>query len=73
MAKELTEIREFLQTARRKDAKSVKFMTKNKVTKFKIRCSKYLYTLVIKNQDKADKLKQSLPPGLAKVDLNKAK
>lgn len=73
MAKELQEIREFLQTARRKDARNVKFMTKNKVTKFKIRCSKYLYTLVIKNQDKADKLKQSLPPGLVKIDLNKTK
>lgn len=33
-------------------------------TKFKVRCSKYLYTLVVSDGDKADKLKQSLPPGL---------
>nr|ODN87254.1 hypothetical protein L203_03526 [Cryptococcus depauperatus CBS 7841] len=33
------------------------------VTKFKIRCSKYLYTLVLDDAEKADKLKQSLPPG----------
>ena len=33
------------------------------VTKFKIRCSRYLYTLVLHDSDKADKLKQSLPPG----------
>jgi large subunit ribosomal protein L38e len=39
---------------------------KNKVTnqtKFKVRCQKYLYTLVLKDSDKAEKLKQSLPPG----------
>jgi len=33
------------------------------VTKFKVRCSKYLYTLCVPDSDKADKLKQSLPPG----------
>ena len=32
-------------------------------TKFKVRCSRYLYTLVVADHDKADKLKQSLPPG----------
>lgn len=32
--------------------------------KFKVRCSKYLYTLVINDREKAEKLKQSLPPGL---------
>ena len=33
------------------------------VTKFKIRCSRYLYTLVLPDAEKAEKLKQSLPPG----------
>ena len=33
------------------------------VTKFKVRCSKYLYTLCVTDSDKAEKLKQSLPPG----------
>ena len=42
---------------------AVKIMkTKDKV-KFKVRCSKYLYTLVVTDKEKADKLKQSLPPG----------
>lgn len=39
---------------------------KNRVTnriKFKVRCSRHLYTLVLKDSDKAEKLKQSLPPG----------
>lgn len=30
--------------------------------KFKVRCSKYLYTFVIADADKAEKLRQSLPP-----------
>ena len=70
-------------------------MKANKVTKFKIRCSKvglmtflyvyyevykrcppsialqYLYTLTVKDSDKADKLKQSLPPGLQRTELPK--
>jgi hypothetical protein len=32
-------------------------------TKFKVRCQRHLYTLVLKDADKAEKLKQSLPPG----------
>lgn len=35
----------------------------NTQTKFKVRCSRYLYTLVVDDAAKADKLKQSLPPG----------
>ena len=31
--------------------------------KFKVRCQRFVYTLVLKDSDKADKLKQSLPPG----------
>ena len=39
---------------------------RNKTTnqiKFKVRCHRFLYTLVLKDAEKADKLKQSLPPG----------
>ena len=32
-------------------------------TKFKIRCSRYLYTLALDDPEKAEKLRQSLPPG----------
>ena len=32
-------------------------------TKFKVRCSRYLYTLCVNDTEKADKLRQSLPPG----------
>ena len=41
--------------------KSTKKTTK---IKFKVRCQKYLYTLVLKDSEKAEKLKQSLPPSM---------
>ena len=44
---------------------AVKIMkTRDHKVKFKVRCSKYLYTLVVTDKEKADKLKQSLPPGM---------
>lgn len=49
-------------------AKSAKAQT---VTKFKIRCSRYLYTLVLPDAEKAEKLKQSLPPGLKVEEIGK--
>ncbi len=42
--KQIEEIREFLSTARRKDARKVKVMEKQGVTKFKIRCSRVCAT-----------------------------
>ncbi|KAG6833023.1 60S ribosomal protein L38 [Tephrocybe sp. NHM501043] len=41
-------------------------------TKFKVRCSRYLYTLSVDDPEKADKLQQSLPPGLSVVELDAA-
>ena len=41
----------------------MKIKKSGSVTKFKVRCSRLLYTLCVEDQDKADKLKQSLPPG----------
>ncbi len=69
MPKQISEIKDFLLTARRKDARSVKIKRSKNVVKFKVRCSKYLYTLCVFDTDKADKLKQSLPPGLTVQDL----
>ncbi|CAI5942597.1 unnamed protein product [Closterium sp. NIES-64] len=47
----------------------VKIKKTGDVVKFKVRCSKYLYTLCVTDSDKADKLKQSLPPGLHVQDI----
>eukprot|EP00516_Mucochytrium_quahogii_P010169 CAMPEP_0203771168 /NCGR_PEP_ID=MMETSP0099_2-20121227/3250_1 /ASSEMBLY_ACC=CAM_ASM_000209 /TAXON_ID=96639 /ORGANISM=" , Strain NY0313808BC1" /LENGTH=71 /DNA_ID=CAMNT_0050668453 /DNA_START=46 /DNA_END=261 /DNA_ORIENTATION=- len=71
MPKQIHDIRDFLQKARRKDAKSVKIKKTTEVTKFKIRCSRYLYTLCVTDSEKADKLTQSLPPGLKRQEIGK--
>ncbi|KAG5457573.1 MAG: ribosomal L38e protein family-domain-containing protein [Olpidium bornovanus] len=60
--KRIEDIKDFLEIARRKDAKSVKIKKTGSQTKFKIRCSRFLYTLTIDDVAKAEKLKQSLPP-----------
>merc|ERR1712154_341473 len=65
MPKQITEIKDFLLKARRTDAKSVSIKkNKNGSTKFKVRCSKYLYTLNVSSADKAKKLRQTLPPAV---------
>ena len=69
MPKQITDIRDFLGKARRKDARSVKIRKREQETKFKIRCSRYLYTLKVTDAEKADKLTQSLPPGLQRIDI----
>ncbi|RUS76333.1 hypothetical protein EGW08_015895, partial [Elysia chlorotica] len=69
MPKQIQEIKDFLLTARRKDAKSVKIKKNKDNVKFKVRCSRYLYTLVISDKEKSEKLRQSLPPGLAVHEL----
>ena len=52
-------------------AARIKKSTKTSEIKFKIRCNRFLYTLKLKDSDKADKLKQSLPPQLKVVDIGK--
>jgi hypothetical protein len=43
-------------------AARIKKNKKSQHIKFKVRCQRHLYTLVLKDADKAEKLKQSLPP-----------
>ncbi|OMJ11633.1 60S ribosomal protein L38 [Smittium culicis] len=69
MAKKIESIKNFLEVSRRKDARSVKIKVNTDKTKFKVRCSKYLYTLSVKDSKKAEKLRQSLPPGLSVTDI----
>jgi len=79
MPKEIRDIKQFIEIARRKDASAARIKKvaprvaggKAK-TKFKIRCSRYLYTLSLDDTEKAEKLKQSLPPGLNVVEVKKA-
>jgi len=66
MPKETTDIRDFLKKSRQKDAKFVKIKKGDGFVKFKLRLSKYLYTLKVTDLTKADKISQSFPPGLKK-------
>ncbi|KAG2626496.1 hypothetical protein PVAP13_3KG363500 [Panicum virgatum] len=69
MPKQIHEIKDFLLTARRKDARSVRIKRSKDAVKFKVRCSKYLYTLCVYDTEKAIKLKQSLPPGMCCIGI----
>ncbi|KAL1965935.1 hypothetical protein VTN77DRAFT_5068 [Rasamsonia byssochlamydoides] len=73
MPTEVSDIKQFIEICRRKDASSarIKKNRKTNTTKFKVRCHRFLYTLVLKDADKAEKLKQSLPPALKIVDVSK--
>ncbi|KAL2266412.1 hypothetical protein VTJ83DRAFT_5764 [Remersonia thermophila] len=73
MPQEVSDIKKFIEICRRKDASSAR-IKKNRKTqqiKFKVRCQRFLYTLVLKDSDKAEKLKQSLPPNLQIKDVPK--
>ncbi|KAK9895333.1 60S ribosomal protein L38 [Cystobasidium minutum MCA 4210] len=85
MPQEIKDIKKFLEYARRKDATSARIKVSKKSrkdaktgltstvnqTKFKLRCSKYMYTLVMDDATKAEKLRQSLPPTLQVQDIDK--
>ncbi|TDL22529.1 putative 60S ribosomal protein L38 [Rickenella mellea] len=79
MPKEVKDIKQFLQIAQRKDAVSARIKkTKSRAagkvtttTKFKVRCKRFLYTLRLDDSEKAQKLEQSLPPGLKVEEVQK--
>ncbi|XP_038962002.1 large ribosomal subunit protein eL38-like [Rattus norvegicus] len=61
MPRKIEEIKDFLLTAQQKDAKSVKIKKNKDNVKFKVRCSRYLYTLVITDKEKTEKLSCPCP------------
>lgn len=73
MPRETSDIKQFIEICRRKDASSARIKRNKKTsqTKFKVRCQRYLYTLVLKDSEKVEKLKQSLPPNLVIADTPK--
>lgn len=65
--KESKDIRAFVQLVRREDAKSIKVKENEDCTKFKLRLSKYLYTLAVRDAAKAAQLAKTLPGGMQAV------
>uniref|UniRef100_A0A0K0EW07 Large ribosomal subunit protein eL38 n=1 Tax=Strongyloides venezuelensis TaxID=75913 RepID=A0A0K0EW07_STRVS len=70
MPKQVKEIKDFVQLVRRKDVKSITIKKNKANMKYKVRCSKYLYTYVVNDLHKAEKLKASLP---SNVTVNEIK
>eukprot|EP01080_Neovahlkampfia_damariscottae_P010591 gene10591-3109_t len=76
MPKQITEIKDFLRKARQQDASKVTIYKKkqdSRKLKFKLRTKQYLYTLVLRDEEKAARLKQSLPPNLPVKEIGALK
>ena len=73
MPREIKDLKEFLSICSRKDARHVKVKKNPSATKFKVRCSKYLYTLVVADKKKADRIQKSIHPSVKKVEVTSLK
>ena len=49
---------------------TIKKNKRNGITKFKLRTSRYLFTLKVDDKNKAEKIMQSIPPTLKKETIN---
>ena len=57
----------------KKMGKSITIKTKNRKTKFKLRCPRYVYTLKVDDEKKAEKIKTSIPKDMTKLEVNEKK
>ena len=69
MPREIKDLKEFLSICARKDVRHVKVKKNTDATKFKVRCSKYLYTLVVADQKKASKIQKSIHPTVKQIKV----
>ena len=67
MPRELRDLKEFLATCSRKDARCVKIKKNPSATKFKVRTSRFLFSLVVTDKKKADRITKSIHPNVRKV------
>ena len=58
---------------KKKIGKSITIKTKNRKTKFKLRCPRYVYILKVDDEKKADKIKSSIPKEMEKHEINEKK
>ena len=57
----------------KKIATKITIKTKNRKTKFKIRCPRFVYTLKVDDEKKAEKIKTSIPKEIEKFEINEKK
>eukprot|EP00350_Pseudokeronopsis_sp_OXSARD2_P002149 CAMPEP_0170556076 /NCGR_PEP_ID=MMETSP0211-20121228/15543_1 /TAXON_ID=311385 /ORGANISM="Pseudokeronopsis sp., Strain OXSARD2" /LENGTH=77 /DNA_ID=CAMNT_0010866197 /DNA_START=16 /DNA_END=249 /DNA_ORIENTATION=+ len=77
MPKEIKDLKEFIKIVRREQKNlpspekiTIKKNKRNGITKFKLRTSRYLFTLKVDDKLKADKILQSIPPNLKRINKN---
>lgn len=70
MPREIKNLKEFLSICTRKDARCVKVKRNPTATKFKVRCSRFLYTLVVADKKKAARIEQSIHPSVKKITVS---
>ena len=77
MPKEIKDLKEFIKIFRRENKSlpvaekiTIKKNKRNGITKFKLRTSRYLFTLKVDDKVKAEKIMQSIPPTLKKDTIN---
>ena len=70
-------MKEFIKIVRREQKSlpsaqkiTIKKNKRNGITKFKLRTSRYLFTLKVDDKVKAEKIMQSIPPTLKKDTIN---
>ena len=71
MPKSVATPRKFLELAARPDAKNIKVKkVSDEITKFKLRTSKYLYTLTVKQEKFSKLVTESIPSNLEVIYLD---
>ena len=78
MPQVITELKEFIVIARGQKPGypkpiSIRIKKTKNLTKFKLRLPKYLLTFVVKDEVKATKIYQSIPPNLPKDEIKGSK
>ena len=71
MPRQMRDVREFMEIAKKKSTRKIVIYTskKHKVTKFKLRTPKQLITLVMKDPERAKKIKESFPPDTQREEI----
>lgn len=69
MPRQVKDLKEFIAICVRKDARCVKIKHNLNESKFKVRCSRFLYTFVIADKKKAARLEQSIHPSVKKITV----
>ena len=69
MPKQVKDIKEIMKLLKAGSVRAVRVKKNADNTKFKVRCSKYLYTYVCKDEKKAEDIKKAIPSEILTVEI----